>query len=438
MIPPIDRRPRSARRSPSSRYGTLAVIAMAVMAPLAAGAEVPAEEIGHVSSLPTTSRDHWGWVSDPVLERSALVDLESGRLLGVVDGGWGFTIPLFSADGREIYVPETHYSRRSRGQRTDVVTFYDADTLLPTGEVVIPPRRAINASPLANAAISDDGRFLAVFNMNPATSLSIVDLAEQRFVEAIETPGCSLAYGAGERRFAMLCADGAMLLVQLDEAGHLAGKHRTDPFFDPGSDPVTEKAVRYGDRWFFVSFGGFVYEVDVSQPTPRFEPAWSLFEERERKADWKIGGTKHLAIHEPTGRFYSLVHQGPEDTHKSGGNEIWVYDLSERTRVQKIQLRNPGLTYLGAPMEFGQTWIWPFNRLYDGLLSLAGDALVVEEINVTLDGAPLLVTAGNYSGSLAIYDALSGEFLRRVTTGNMTSIGVELPYRSRASGGTRR
>ncbi|MBW2383664.1 MAG: hypothetical protein JRG92_08510, partial [Deltaproteobacteria bacterium] len=48
------------------------------------------------------------------------------------------------------------------------------------------------------------------------------------------------------------------------------------------------------------------------------------------------------------------------------------------------------------------------------------------------DERPLLVTAANYAGVVAIYDAQSGDFLGRVTTGNMTVLGLQTPF---AAGG---
>jgi len=281
---------------------------------------------------------------------------------------------------------------------------------------------------MASAALSDDGRFLAVFNLNPSTSLSIVDVVERRFIGEIGTPGCSLVYPSGPRRFAMLCSDGALLTVGLDVSGRLESRHRSEPFFDPQQDPVTEKAVRWRDTWLFVSFDGFVHPVDVSGAEPVFEPRWSLLSKADRRDDWRIGGNRHLAIHAPSGRFYSLVHQGGTGTHKDGGKKIFVYDLATRERVQQIDLRSVGLTYSGIPVVFGQTWIWPFNRIYDGLLGMAGDALGVEEISVTQDDAPLLVTSASYGGLVAVYDAQSGEFIRRVTTGNISVLGLLTPF----------
>ena len=54
-----------------------------------------------------------------------------------------------------------------------------------------------------------------MFNATPAQSLSIVDLQAQQTTAELQTPGCSLVYPAGARRFFMLCADGAALVVTL-------------------------------------------------------------------------------------------------------------------------------------------------------------------------------------------------------------------------------
>jgi methylamine dehydrogenase heavy chain len=391
----------------------------------AARAEFPAEATGAVEVLPARLGPHWAWAADPVLRRIALVDLEGGRTLGMLDGGFGITSGLFPTRRREIYLPETHYSRGSRGERTDVVTIYDAGRLAPVAEVRIPPGRAINVLPSANAALSDDERFAAVFDYTPATSLSIVDVERRVFAGEIATPGCSLAYAAGPRRFAMLCSDGALLTIRLDESGREAGRQRSQPFFDPVRDPVTEKAVRHGHQWLFVSFEGLVHPVDVSGETPSFGERWSLLDSADRAEGWRIGGQQHLALHGPTGRLYSLVHQGGPDTHKDPGTELWVYDVASRRRLQRIVLRSPGFTYLGVPI--GQDWPWPFSRVPDWLISAVPE-LGIGSVAVTQDERPLLVTGSNFSGSLAVYDALSGEFLRRVAPGNMTTLALQTPW----------
>jgi methylamine dehydrogenase heavy chain len=344
----------------------------------------------------------------------------------MIPSGWGLPTALFATSRPEIYVPETHYSRGSRGERTDVLTFYDGATLAPVAEVVLPPKRAHSGVPVAHAALSDDEHFAAVFNLTPATSLSIVDIRARRFGSEIATPGCSLVYAAGPRRFAQLCMDGAMFLVTIDDEGREVERLRSEPFFDPESDPVTEKAVRWGDRWHFVSFEGFVHPVVVSGAEPRFEERWSLLTDADRDDSWRIGGSQHLAVHRATGRLYSLMHQGGTDTHKDPGSEIWVYDLATRQRLQRIELESPGLTYLGQPIEGGPRWGW----LVDWIVSWIFEAVPemgIDAIAVTQDAEPRLVTVGRFSGGVAAYDALSGEFLRRVYSGNLTNFFLQAP-----------
>lgn len=411
-----------------ARRASAAVLACLLGAASASQAQLAPEPFGKVERLRSPPDPHWAWASDPLLRRIALVDLEDGEMLGMLNGGWGVTTAVFPRTRPEVYLPETHYSRGSRGERTDVVTFYATETLAPTGEVVIPPGRAINVLPSANAALSDDERFLAVFNMTPATSLSIVDVERRSFAGEIQTPGCALVYAVGPRRFAMLCGDGSLLLVTLDERGAELDKRRSQRFFDPRSDPVTEKAVRWGSRWVFVSFAGLAHVVDFSAAEPSFAEPWSLLSEAEREQDWRVGGTQHLAIHEPSGRLYSLMHVGDEDTHKQEGTELWIYDLAARERIERLSLRSPGITLMGIPIAFGRDWPWPFSGLSDWLLDTFAARLGIGEIAVTQDANPLLVTAANYSGSVAVYDALTGEFLRRVVSGNFATVALQAPW----------
>jgi len=410
------------------RCPAVCALAAVWLAAAAAGAGVPVDAVGRVESLRAPLSPHLVWAADALMRRMALADLESGDTLGVIDGGYAITTALFARSRPELYVPETHYARGTRGERTDVVTLYDALSLLPLAEVAIPPRRAMNTLPSANAALTDDDRFALVTNMTPATSVSVVDLERRTFVAEIATPGCGLVYAAGARRFFSVCADGALLVVTLDDEGREAAKVRTAPFFDPLRDPLTEKAVRRGGEWLFASFEGRLHGVDVAGAELRFAEAWDLVAPAERAEQWRIGGRQHLAVHHATGRLYSLVHQGPPDSHKDAASEVWVHDLATRKRIQRLAVHNPGLTYLGVPLEFGTDWIWPLSRLYGALLDLI--PLGPDGIAVTQDERPLLVAGGEFSGSLAVHDALSGALLRRVAPGNMTTVALQVPWES--------
>jgi methylamine dehydrogenase heavy chain len=248
---------------------------------------------------------------------------------------------------------------------------------------------------LAQAALSDDDRFLAVYNFTPSQSLSIVDTRSQKLVQEVNTAGCSLVYPGGDRTFHMLCGNGGMLTLTLNDDGEVAEKQRSDPFFDVEKDFVTEKAVRYGDQWLFVSWNGYVYPVDVSDNLPEFGERWSLLTDEQRAENWKIGGLQHLAVHQSSGRFYSLMHQGGVDTHKDPGTEVWVYDLASRNQVQTIALKN-----------------------------------IATSIQVSQDHQPLFYSIFIGSPSLDIYDATSGEYLRTVEELGFTPTVLQTPRAS--------
>jgi hypothetical protein len=226
----------------------------------------------------------------------------------------------------------------------------------------------------------------------------------------------------------MICMNGALLMVTLDDAGHAVSMQRTEPFFDPEIDPVTEKAARWGERWLFVSFDGQVHPILFSGDAPVFEERWPLASEAERSDGWKIGGSQHLAVHEPTGRFFALMHQGGPDSHKTAGTEVWVYQLDERKRIQRIELETPGFTYLGVPIEAGPRWSWLLDWLSNRIMHSVPE-LGIDAIAVTQDDEPRLATTGMFSGGVASYDALTGEFLGRVFTGNMTNVVLSAPFR---------
>ncbi len=403
-------------RTPRARSRTVATLVLAAAWTFALEVHA-AEPLGEVATLPAQPGPHWVWVSDILLRRSALVDADGARFLGMLPGGTGILAPLRSRDGHEIYQAETYYARGTRGERTDVVSIADAITLQPKGEVVIPPKRSEHTSWVAGSALSDDGRFIAVFNLNPATSLSIVDVAERRFVGEIETPGCSLVYAAGPRRFLSLCADGTALVVTLDESGAEASKVRTERWFDPQADPITEKAARRGDQWFFVSFEGVIHPIDVSGEALRFAEPWPLLSDADRSESWRVGGMQQLALHEATGRLYALMHQGGANTHKDPGTEVFVYDVDKRERVQRIALRNQTASFV-----LDRLGMLPGGAI-DWLLQRALPNEGAERIAVTQDDAPVLLAATAFPATLAVYDGRSGEYLRDVS-----EVGIATNY----------
>jgi methylamine dehydrogenase heavy chain len=207
----------------------------------------------------------------------------------------------------------------------------------------------------------------------------VVDTKTRKFVGEIETAGCALVYVTGARSFFSVCADGSLLDVRLNDEGKLANQQRTARMFDVARDPVTEKAVRAGDTWYFVSFGGTMYPVTSGATGLKAGETWSLVSAAERQQQWRPGGLQQLAVHPSLKRLYSIMHQGPVETHKDPGKEVWVYDLARKTRVQKIAMKN-----------------------------LSGS------IQVTRDAKPLLFSIFIDSQTTDVYDALSGSPLRSI------------------------
>ena len=336
-----------------------------------------------MATLQVPPPKHWVWVNDFVFPHMAdgmayLIDGDSGRYLGTLSTGYGFARVVLPRDGKLIYSPETYFSRGTRGKRTDVVTMYDPGTLKPVGEIPIPAKRSSNMPMISNSVLTDDERFLLIYNFNPSQGVTVVDINTQKFVREIETPGCALIYPSGPRSFFSVCGDGSLSLVDLDDGG-AAHQKRTKPLFDMSADPVTEKAVRIGDTWYFVSFAGRIYPLKADAQQATLGESWWLTNEAERKAGWRPGGLQQLAVNAQKSRLYSIMHRGGVETHKDPGKEVWVYDVSTHQRVQQFNLKN-----------------------------------LATSIQLSTDDAPLMYSISIEGTDLDIYDSASGKLLRSV------------------------
>jgi methylamine dehydrogenase heavy chain len=347
------------------------------------------------ATLAVPPAKHWVWVNDFVLPHVAdgmayLIDGDTGGFLGMLSTGQSFMRLVLPRDGKVIYSPETYFSRGTRGTRTDVVTVYDAATLNVITEIPIPPKRGSNLPAMANSVLTDDDRFLLIWNFNLASSVSVVDTVTRKFVGEIETPGCALVYPTGPRTFFTLCGDGGALLVELNESGAVAKQSRTDPFFDVEHDPVTEKPVRVGDTWYFVSLDGQIYPVQATKTGFKVGDRWWLTTPAERKQGWRPGGMQQLAAN--SSRLYAIMHQGGRDTHKDPGKDVWAYDLATKRRVLKIASRD-----------------------------------YASSIQLSADSEPLLYSIFIASNKLDVYDARTGKLRRTVENVGTTPTLLVVP-----------
>jgi methylamine dehydrogenase heavy chain len=358
------------------------VVAMALVlagaAPLRA--ELQPEQLT-VVSLPETMRPHWLWVNDIAFfnmpdGRAYLVDADSGKVLGMVSGGYGHGTLLIHPTGKYFAVPSTFYSRGSRGQRTDVATFYKTSDLAPRDEALLPAKR-YNGIPFnSTATVMPGGRFSLIYNFTPEQSLTVLDMEAHKAVGEFATPGCGLIFPTAPQRFFMLCSDGSTQPGSLSATGEVVLGKATPQLF-PVEDPVTEKGVWTGRDWLFFSRDGKVYVVNDGNGQPRAVKQWSLIQ--SAGGQWRPGGMQTAAYHRQTDTLYVLMLQGDESKHKDPGTELWVYKASEGKLLRRVPLPAPSTS-----------------------------------VAISQDASPLLYTVSLGDTTLRVLDPATGKVIRAI------------------------
>ncbi|MEX2489442.1 MAG: amine dehydrogenase large subunit [Pseudomonadales bacterium] len=357
---------------------------------------LPIEPVGVVETLPRDYPESWFLVHDAaffhMLDGRVYVVDSTGETISEQFKGM-FNVSMIgnirqSSKRSEIYATETFYTRGTRGEREDVLTIWDQESLSPAGEVLLPGGKRFMGLPERYATLLiDDDRWLAVANLSPATSVTLIDLDRREIINEIATPGCSLVYPTGRRGFSSLCADGRFLSTELDEDGNVVAQVRTPSFFSSDDTPIFERPAVIGDTAWFPSFAGLVYPVDVSDTVASVGEPWHLVPENERAENWAPSGLG-IIDRDDLGRFYVIMHPDAQDgSHNGGGPEVWVYDPEQQQRVLRVALEEWGV-------------------------SLA----------VSRGPAPKLLITNPVDMSLELYDGLSGKFLKTIT-----GLGQETP-----------
>ena len=354
----------------------ISVVANAVFAELKP--EVPKAE-----TLPDKPSPHWLWVNDMVFNhmeagKAFLLDGDTGQMLGMLSVGYFYQTLLLPSDYSMLYSPESYWTRGTRGTREDMLAYYDPKTLAHVHDVEVPPKKASVVSLIGSSNLSSDNRFTAHYNFTPAQSVSIVDVKEKKFVAEVETPGCAQVFTAGPRAFNMVCGDGTMLTLKLDDSGKVTGTDRSEKFYEPQGDTIDDKPARNGNTWYFITYEGVVKPIDMSGGNPKFEAEWKLRGEGEEA--WRPGGYQYAAVSPALSELYVVFHEGPKWTHKDPGKDVWVYDLKTKKRVRKMHLEHKAAS-----------------------------------IAVSQDDEPLLFTAYAGSTDIDVYDARSGKHQRTIS-----------------------
>lgn len=314
-------------------------------------AELPVDPVGVIEKLPASYPDTWIYAHD-----TNFYSLSDGKVI-VVDIAaenrhYKGSVPvsqfgsfLASNTRSELYAAETFYSKRLRGERTDVITVYDKANLSPIAEIALPGgKRGQLVTFKGTLQFLDNEKFILLFNFSPAASVSVIDVEKRKVVEEIQIPGCSMAYTTAKLSFASLCSDDAMLVSQLNQDGTLKKQQRTKKFFDADDDPVFAFSGRAGNKIWFPSFKGMVQPLDMSSTIPGIEKSWSLVSKSEQKDNWRPGGWQIVTAHE-SGELYVLMHKdGYNGSHKNGGSEVWVFDTKKKKRTRRIVLKEWGIS----------------------------------------------------------------------------------------------
>lgn len=299
----------------------------------AANAQLQPDTIGQE----TMSAPAENWFISKTGAGAYIYDGLSGEMQGMLSLA-GYNAPSVQAYGprREFYAAESYYSRGVHGDRTDVVTIYDYENLSPVAEIEIPKKIAV-LSFAGHLGLTGNGRHLMVFNMTPAQSVSIVDVENRNFVGELSTPGCAIIMPTGEDDFLMICGDGTLQLIQLDQSGEEANRVRSEQFFVVEEDAVYDRPVRTEDGWLLISHAGKAFDV-TRDGTQIMISEWSILSDADVEEKWLPGGGQLKTVHQNLGLLYILMHQGGEFTHHEPGTEIWVFDVNQRRRIARIEL----------------------------------------------------------------------------------------------------
>lgn len=371
------------------RAAALAILLMSASASRAADypQPLPEESVPTVAELPEHYPGSWVFVQDLHFNslpdgRAAIVDVgaENNNLRGQIPVAQ-FGVMLPSTTRGEIYVGETFYSRLTRGERTDVITIWDTKTLTPKDEIVLPGgKRGLFVTLRNSLQLTNDEKWALVFNFTPGASVTVVDLDARKILSDIELPGCSLVYPTGPRGFTSLCADGTMTSIALDAAGKAGPAVTSAVFNDIDDDPLFMTPAMVGRTGWFVSFKGDVRAIDFSGAAAKDLGSFALPKQDGGEPEWRPGGWQVISA-DRAGLLYILMNpKSGEGTHKDGGTEAWVVDPKTKTLVRRIALRNHSVS-----------------------------------IEVTQQEKPLLV-ASRPDGSLDVYDAASGAFVRTIVS----------------------
>jgi methylamine dehydrogenase heavy chain len=292
---------------------------------------IPQAEVPSVGTLDGVG-PHWVFVNrGGGMDGTRIFDGDTGKMKGMVNM-YGQDSFAFDPQGRNFYVAQTTWTKVDRGTRQDMLLAYDVHSLKLAAEVAIPGRMLIG-SRTHNLVITSDGKKALVYNMQPSSSVNVVDLDKGTFEQKIELPGCATMLTNRLGGFSALCSNGTMVTVAMD--GSKPSLTRSKAFFSATADPIYDTSIldpKTGEATL-LSYSGLITPVSLGAE-PKIGSSWSIQQAAfMRKAsytpmdvNWMPGGRQPIAVHFATGRIYVLMHMGEYWSEYTGAEEIWVLD----------------------------------------------------------------------------------------------------------------
>lgn len=315
------------------RFITPLALGLTLFIPLAAGQIAPEE-----TSVTTMPEPGVNWFIAKTGNGGYIFDATTGEMQGLLSLSRYTPAVTMWRPRREFYAAESYLSRGVYGERTDIVAIYDFDNLSPIAEVIIPNHMA-RLGVRNHMGLMNDGRHLAVHNMNPGHSVSIVDVQDRVFIYEISTPGCAVILPVADSDFLQVCGDGTLQLIQLDLSGFEQNRSRSEVFFNVQDDPVFDRSARSADGWYLITHAGTVFEVSTTGAEINISEGWNLLPEDEE--GWRPGGFEFVSAHQELGLLYVAMHEGEVNTHHESGDEIWVMDVDTGRRLHRLKLETP-------------------------------------------------------------------------------------------------
>ena len=346
---------------------------LAGLLPAIAVAQITPEEI----SVETMPQPGPNWFISKTGNGAYIFDAESGEMQGLLSLSRRSPAVTAYEPRQEFYAAESYLARGVRGERTDLVAIYDYENLSPQAEIIIPNHMA-RLQVRRHLGLMNNGRHLAVLNMNPGHSVSIVDVEDRVFIYELSTPGCAVIMPVAQSDFLQVCGDCTLQLIQLDLSGFEENRVRSEIFFNVIDDAVFDRAAPSAEGWVLITHAGVVFEVSTDDDEINIEDGWSVVAEGEE--NWRPGGEEFISVHKDYGLLYVGMHEGEVDTHHVEATEVWVFDLATKKRIHRLELEG-----------------------------------VAQSLLVTQEREPKLILNGS-EGGIDVFDAITFKFEHNIET----------------------